>query len=132
MLTRPKFTLVAVAERAVLAARRSGLVHVQLDRFGAPAMLVRPGALVSVPFNRGVWHGGHAHDCAALSAVRPIPSMSHRAHLADRADRRQMSHTDHLAATAGITDERRAKRHSRIGVAQLPCGGVRMCGSSVL
>ena len=62
MLTRLKFTLVAVAERAVLAVRRSGLVHVQLDRFGASAMLVRPGALVSVPFNRGVWHGGHTSE----------------------------------------------------------------------
>jgi hypothetical protein len=59
MLTCLKFTLVAVAERAVLAVRRSGLVHVQLDRFGASAMLVRPRALVSVRFNGGVWHGEH-------------------------------------------------------------------------
>jgi hypothetical protein len=50
---------VAVAERAVLAVRRSGLVHVQLDHVGASAMLVRPRALVSVPFNGGVWQGGH-------------------------------------------------------------------------
>jgi hypothetical protein len=57
MLTRLKFTLVAVAERAVLAVRSSGLVHVHLDLFGASAMLERPRALVSVPFNGGVWHG---------------------------------------------------------------------------
>ena len=59
MLTRLKFTLVAVAERAVLAVRRSGLVHVQLDHFGASAMLVHPRALVNVPFNGGVWRGEH-------------------------------------------------------------------------
>ena len=59
MLTRLKFTLVAVAERAVPAVRRGGLVHVQLDHFGASAMLVRPRALVSVPFDGGVWHGEH-------------------------------------------------------------------------
>ena len=59
MLTRLKFALVAVAERAVLAVRRSGLVHVQLDHFWASAMLVRPRALVGVPFNDGVWRGAH-------------------------------------------------------------------------
>ena len=56
MLTRLKLALVAVAERAVLTVRRSGLVHVQLAHFGASAMLVRPRALVGVPFNGGVWH----------------------------------------------------------------------------
>jgi hypothetical protein len=56
MLTRPKLALVAVAERAVPAVRRSGLV---LDPLGASAMLVHPRALVSVPFDGGVWHGEH-------------------------------------------------------------------------
>ena len=59
MLTRLKFTLVAVAERAVLAVWLGDLVHVRLDHFGASAMLVRPRALVSVPFNAGVWRGEH-------------------------------------------------------------------------
>jgi hypothetical protein len=59
MLTRLKLAFVAVAERAVPAVRRGGLVHVQLDHFGASAMLVRPRALVSVPFNGGVWRGEH-------------------------------------------------------------------------
>jgi hypothetical protein len=111
MLTRLKFALVAVAERAVLAVRPSGLVHVQLDHFGASAMLVRPRTLVSVPFNGGVWHGEHMDGrvspgvrCAgsrtACRTIRcpadplnephgpsrgpgPIPSMSHTDHLAD-------------------------------------------------
>ena len=110
MLTRLKFTLVAVAERAVLAVRRSGLVHVQLDHFGASAMLVRPRALVSVPFNGGVWHGEHMDGRVspawdALGFARPCRTIRcpadplNESHGPSRGPGRSpsMSHTDHLA-----------------------------------